>query len=70
MFQLAFTLANAAFNLVNKIKYIWPHLNLQIADKLRNTEKTVCLMIYETKEIPDLYFSNQTRFDLKSINGI
>ena len=26
-------------------------------------------MIYETKEIPDLYFSNQTQFDLKSING-
>ena len=24
----------------------------------------------ETKEIPDLYFSNQTRFYLKSINGI
>ena len=23
---------------------------------------------YETKEIPDLYFSNQTRFDMKSIN--
>ena len=30
----------------------------------------VRLEIYETKEIPDLYFSNQTRFDLKSINGI
>ena len=30
-----------------------------------------CLfVIYETKEIPDLYFSNQTRFDLKSIKGI
>ena len=29
----------------------------------------VCLMIYETKEMPDLNFSNQTRFDLKSING-
>ena len=26
-------------------------------------------MIYETKEMPDLNFSNQTRFDLKSING-
>ena len=24
-------------------------------------------MNYETKEIPDLYFSNLTRFDLKSI---
>ena len=31
---------------------------------------TVCLVIYEAKQIPDLYFSNQTRFDLKSINGI
>ena len=31
---------------------------------------TDCLEIYETKEIPDLFFSNQTRFDLKSINGI
>ena len=25
---------------------------------------------YKTKEIPDLYFSKQTRFDLKSINRI
>ena len=33
-------------------------------------EQTVCLVIYETKEIPDSYFSNQTRFDLKRINGI
>ena len=29
-----------------------------------------CLEVYETKEIPYLYFSNQTRFDLKSINEI
>ena len=29
-----------------------------------------CLVIYEAKEIPDLYFSNQTWYDLKSINGI
>ena len=28
------------------------------------------LEIYETKEIADIYFSNQTQFDLKSINGI
>ena len=28
-----------------------------------------CLMIYETKEMPGLNFSNQARFDLKSING-
>ena len=27
-------------------------------------------MIYETIEIPDLYFLSQTRFDLKNINDI
>ena len=29
-----------------------------------------CLKVYETKEIPDLYFSNQTPFDLKGVSGI
>ena len=29
-----------------------------------------CLVIYEEKEVPDLYCSNQTRFVLKSINGM
>ena len=33
-------------------------------------KRLVCLVIYETKGIPDLYFSNQTRFNLKNINGI
>ena len=28
------------------------------------------LVIYEEKEIPDLYYSNQARFVLKSINGM
>ena len=27
-------------------------------------------MIYKAKEIPALHFSNKTRFDLKSINGM
>ena len=27
-------------------------------------------IIYETKKFFDLYFSNQSRFNLKSINGI
>ena len=38
--------------------------------KLWDTENTVCLEIYETKEIPNLCFSNQIRFDSKSINEI
>ena len=38
--------------------------------QLWNTQQTVCLVIYETKEIPNLYFSNQTPFDLKSVNEI
>ena len=46
------------------------NLNSKIVLKLWNTEQTVCLLIYNTKETPDLYFSNQTRFDLKNINGI
>ena len=29
-----------------------------------------CLEIYETKGIPDLYFSNQVQFNLKRIIGI
>ena len=37
---------------------------------LRNIDQNVSLVIQETKEIPDLYFSNQTRFNLKRINGI
>ena len=37
---------------------------------LRNAEKTVCLKIYETEKVPNLYFSNQTQFDLKIITGI
>ena len=29
-----------------------------------------CFVIEETKEIPYLYFSNQTQFEFKSLNGI
>ena len=35
----------------------------QIFVKSWNAEYTVCLEVYETKEILDLYFSNQTRWN-------
>ena len=48
--------------------YKWPYL---MAVELWNVEYTVCLVIYETEEItPDFCFSNQTQFDLESMNGI
>ena len=31
----------------------------------------ICISVpLRNREIPDLYFSNKTRFDLKSVNGI
>ena len=50
--------------------FVYQNLHSQIVVTLWSAEQALCLMIYETKEIPDLYFANQTRFDLKSINGI
>ena len=47
--------------------FIYQILNSQIVVKLGNTEY-FHLEIYETKEILDLYLSNQV--DLKSINGM
>ena len=58
--------------LVNKIIYKWPHFSFTYYYNLnsQNHEALVCLVIYETKEIPNLYLFNQTRFDFKSINGM
>ena len=50
--------------------FIYLNLISQKVVEVWKTEKAVCLVIYKTKEIPDLCFSNQTRFDLKIINGI
>ena len=55
------------------VSLIYQNPNSKIVVKLWNTE--YCLLIYETKELiyetkTNLFFSNQTRFDLKSINGI
>ena len=44
--------------------FIYQNLNSQVVIKLWNIECNVCLVIYQTKKIPDLYFSNQTPFDL------
>ena len=48
--------------------FIYQNLNSKIIVKLWwNTEQTACLVIYETKEIPELYFSNQAWFNLKAL---